>query len=94
MSGDCHPGPSNARNLFAKGFVTAVDVKKGELDVLTCENDLKKSQTDEKVLVEYTKAKDLATKRSAVAQGQSAVERTKSTSVTRACVLLRARMHT
>jgi HlyD family secretion protein len=65
------------RNLFAKGFVTAVDVKKGELDVLTCENDLKKAQTDEKVLVEYTKAKDLATKRSAVAQGQSAVERTK-----------------
>ena len=51
------------RNLFGKGFVTAVDVKKGELDVLTCQNDLKKAESDLNVLRQYTKAKDLATKR-------------------------------
>jgi HlyD family secretion protein len=65
------------RNLFAKGFVTAVDVKKGELDVLTCQNDLKKAHSDLNVLKVYTKAKDLATKRSAVAQAEQTVERTK-----------------
>jgi HlyD family secretion protein len=63
------------RNLFSKGFVTAVDVKKGELDVLTVQNDLAKAKTDLKVLTEYTKAKDLATKKSAVAQADSKVGR-------------------
>src|SRR5205823_3565418 len=58
-------------------FVTAVDVKKGELDVLTVQNDLKKAETDLNVLKVYTKAKDLATKKSAVAQAESKVERTK-----------------
>jgi HlyD family secretion protein len=65
------------RTLFAKGFVTAVDVKKGELDLLTVKNDLKKAETDLKVLLEYTNAKDLATKKSAVAQAQQKVELTK-----------------
>ena len=65
------------RNLFGKGFVTAVDVKKGELDVLTVQNDLKKADTDLTVLMQYTRAKDLATKKSAVAQADSKVERTR-----------------
>jgi HlyD family secretion protein len=65
------------RTLFAKGFVTAVDVKKGELDLLTVKNDLKKAETDQKVLLEYTNAKELATKKSAVAQAQQKVELTK-----------------
>jgi multidrug efflux pump subunit AcrA (membrane-fusion protein) len=65
------------RNLFGKGFVTAVDVKKAELDVLTCQNDLAKAKSDLNVLREYTKAKDLATKRNAVAQAEKLVERTK-----------------
>jgi multidrug efflux pump subunit AcrA (membrane-fusion protein) len=65
------------RNLFGKGFVTAVDVKKGELDVLTCQNDLAKAKSDLHVLREYTRAKDLATKRNAVAQADKLVERTK-----------------
>lgn len=65
------------RNLFGKGFVTAVDVKKGELDVLTCQNDLKKAESDLKVMREYTRAKELATKRNAVAQADKLVERTK-----------------
>ncbi|HEY7118190.1 MAG TPA: biotin/lipoyl-binding protein [Tepidisphaeraceae bacterium] len=65
------------RNLFAKGFVTQVDVKKGELDVLTCQNDFVKAQSDLNVLKVYTKAKDLATKRSAVAQAEKTVIRTK-----------------
>jgi HlyD family secretion protein len=65
------------RTLFAKGFVTAVDVKKGELDLLTVKNDLKKAETDLKVLLDYTNAKELATKKSAVAQAQQKVELTK-----------------
>ncbi|MDB5321429.1 MAG: efflux transporter, family, subunit [Phycisphaerales bacterium] len=65
------------RNLFGKGFVTAVDVKKGELDVLTVKNDLQKAKTDQKVLLEYTKAKNLATKKSAVAQADQKLELTK-----------------
>jgi HlyD family secretion protein len=65
------------RNLFGKGFVTAVDVKKGELEVLTVQNDLKKAETDLKVLMDYTRAKDLATKKSAVAQADAKVERTR-----------------
>jgi len=65
------------RNLFAKGFVTLVDVKKAELDVLTVQNDLKKADTDRKVLLNYTKAKDLATKKSAVAQAEQKLELTK-----------------
>jgi HlyD family secretion protein len=65
------------RTLFAKGFVTAVDVKKGELDLLTVKNDLKKAETDLKVLLDYTNAKNLATKKSAVAQAQQKVELTK-----------------
>jgi multidrug efflux pump subunit AcrA (membrane-fusion protein) len=65
------------RNLFAKGFVTAVDVKKGELEVETVKNDLTKARSDLKVLIDYTRAKDLATKRSAVAQAEQKIERTR-----------------
>jgi multidrug efflux pump subunit AcrA (membrane-fusion protein) len=65
------------RNLFGKGFVTAVDVKKGELEVLTCQNDLKKAESDLRVMREYTRAKEMATKRNAVAQADKLVERTK-----------------
>src|SRR3982750_3038926 len=43
------------RNLFGKGFVTAVDVKKGELEVLTCQNDLKKAESDLNVLAQADK---------------------------------------
>jgi HlyD family secretion protein len=65
------------RNLFSKGFVTPADVQAGELAVLTVKNDLKKSETDLNVLVKYTRAKDNATKKSAVAQAESKVERTR-----------------
>jgi HlyD family secretion protein len=65
------------RNLFAKGFVTAVDVKKGELDLITVQNDLKKAETDLKVLLEYTRAKDMATKKNAVAQAEQKLELTR-----------------
>jgi multidrug resistance efflux pump len=65
------------RNLFGKGFVTQVDVKKAELDVLTCQNDLRKAESDLNVLKVYTDAKQQATKRSAVAQAESLVERTR-----------------
>jgi HlyD family secretion protein len=63
------------KNLFNKGFVTAVDVKKGELEVLTVQNDRQKCETDLKVLLDYTRAKNLATKKSAVAQAEGKVSR-------------------
>jgi HlyD family secretion protein len=68
---------SITRGLFAKGFVTLVDVKKGELDVLTCQNDLHKAEADLMVMRQYTQAKEFATKESTVAQAKMTVERTK-----------------
>jgi HlyD family secretion protein len=65
------------RNLFSRGFVTAADLKKAELDVLTVQNDLDKARTDLKVLKEFTYAKELATKKSAVGQAEQKFERTK-----------------
>jgi multidrug efflux pump subunit AcrA (membrane-fusion protein) len=68
---------ATTRNLFARGFVTAADLKKAELDVLTVKNDHKKAETDLMVLIEFTNAKELATKKSAVAQAEQKLERTK-----------------
>ena len=68
---------ATTRNLFARGFVTAADLKKAELDVLTVQNDLEKARTDLKVLREFTYLKELATKKSAVAQAEQLFERTK-----------------
>ena len=68
---------ATTRNLFARGFVTAADLKKAELDVLTVQNDYAKAQTDLKVLLDFTYAKELATKESAVAQAEQKLERTK-----------------
>jgi multidrug efflux pump subunit AcrA (membrane-fusion protein) len=67
----------STRNLFARGFVTAADLKKAELDVLTVQNELDKAKTDLKVLKEFTYSKELATKRSAVGQAEQKLERTK-----------------
>ena len=68
---------ATTRNLFARGFVTAADLKKAELDVLTVKNDHKKAETDLMVLIEFTNAKELATRKSAVAQAEQKLERTK-----------------
>ncbi|HYE19787.1 MAG TPA: HlyD family efflux transporter periplasmic adaptor subunit [Tepidisphaeraceae bacterium] len=68
---------ATTRNLFAKGFVTAADVKKAELELLTCQNDYRKAETDLRVLTDYTHKKNMATKKSAVAQAEQKLERTK-----------------
>ena len=68
---------ATTRNLFAKGFVTAADVKEAELKLLTCQNDFTKAETDLRVLRDYTHKKNLAMRKSAVAQAEQKLERTR-----------------
>lgn len=65
------------RNLFAKGYVTAADVKKAELEVTKAENAVDKAQTALKRLTEYTHASDLAAKRNALSQAEQKLVRVK-----------------
>jgi multidrug efflux pump subunit AcrA (membrane-fusion protein) len=68
---------NQTRSLFAKGFVTAADVKKSELDLLTAQNDLEKKSTALKVLAQYTHEKDLTSKKNALAQAEQKLTRVK-----------------
>lgn len=68
---------ANTRTLFAKGFVTAAEVKNRELDVASARQDVQKAETDLKVLREYSHQMDLTSKKSALAQAEAKVERTK-----------------
>ena len=68
---------AQTRNLFAKGFVTAADVKKSELEVTKAENAVAKAQTALKRLEEYTHASDLAAKRNALSQAEQRLARVK-----------------
>lgn len=63
------------QSLFAKGFVTAADVKKGELEVTTAKNELQKSETALNVLQKYTNAMNMARLKSAVAQAEQRLAR-------------------
>jgi HlyD family secretion protein len=65
------------RSLAAKGFVTAADVKKAELDLTTAQNALDQAKTDLDVLTKYTHEMDLASKKSSLAQAEQKVVRTK-----------------
>ncbi|MDB5356352.1 MAG: efflux transporter, family, subunit [Phycisphaerales bacterium] len=65
------------QGLFAKGFVTAADVKQAELSVTTCENDLSKAKTALEVLTRYSHEMDLRGKESYTVQCEQALERTK-----------------
>ncbi|HRK29603.1 MAG TPA: HlyD family efflux transporter periplasmic adaptor subunit [Tepidisphaeraceae bacterium] len=65
------------RNLFAKGFVTAADVKKAELEVTKAENAVSKAQTALRRLMDYTHASDLAAKRNALSQAEQKLQRVK-----------------
>ena len=67
------------KSLFAKGFVTAADVKQAELSVTTVHNELRKAQTALKVLTTYKHPTDLATARSALSQAEQKVARVKRT---------------
>src|ERR1051325_5238675 len=62
--------------LFAKGFVTASDVKKGELAVTTARNEVQKATTALLVLQKYTHQMDLAKLNSALAQAEQKLYRT------------------
>lgn len=66
---------SQTRSLFSKGFVTADDVKKAELDLLTAKNDLDKKSTDLMVLEKYTHEKELTDRRNKVAQAEKKLVR-------------------
>lgn len=68
---------AQTRNLFAKGFVTAADVKKSELEVTKAENTVSKAETALRRLTEYTHASDLAAKRNALSQAEQRLARVK-----------------
>ncbi|HEY0008290.1 MAG TPA: HlyD family efflux transporter periplasmic adaptor subunit [Tepidisphaeraceae bacterium] len=68
---------AQSRSLFAKGFVTATEVKTRDLDVIAARRDLTKAETDKKVLEQYTHQADSATKKNALAQAEQKLERTK-----------------
>ncbi|HLL88248.1 MAG TPA: HlyD family efflux transporter periplasmic adaptor subunit [Tepidisphaeraceae bacterium] len=65
------------RSLAAKGFVTAADVKKGELAVTVAQQALDQATVALAVLTKYTHESDLATKRNALAQAEQKLARTK-----------------
>ncbi len=62
--------------LFAKGFVTASDVKKGELAVTTSRNEVLKANTALTVLEKYAHQMDTAKLNSALAQAEQKLYRT------------------
>jgi HlyD family secretion protein len=62
--------------LFTKGFVTASDVKKGELLVTTARNEVQKATTALLVLDKYTHLMDTAKLNSALAQAEQKLYRT------------------
>ncbi len=66
-----------SRSLFAKGFVTATEVKTKETDVLTAQADVTKAETSLKVLVDYSHEADMAAKKNTLAQTEQKLSRTK-----------------
>src|ERR1044071_1642216 len=66
----------STKKLFDKGFVTAADVKKSELDVRMAKNEVEKAKTALKVLKEYANAMDTARLKSAEAQAEQKLIRT------------------
>lgn len=65
----------DALKLFAKGFITASDIEKSKLEVLTARNELERVTTELEVLEKYTHQKDLADKRNVLAQAEAALVR-------------------
>lgn len=57
-----------SQSLFSKGFVTATEVKKAEIDVTRARNDVAKTRTALRVLETYTSRMELAKLTSALAQ--------------------------
>ncbi len=67
---------NQTRALASKGFVTAADVKKAELDVTTANNALDQANTALRVMEKYAHQMDSASKKSAVAQAEQKLLRT------------------
>ncbi len=67
---------NQTRSLASKGFVTAADVKKAELEVTTANNALEQANTSLLVMEKYAHQMDLASKKSAVAQAEQKLLRT------------------
>ncbi|HMO24685.1 MAG TPA: HlyD family efflux transporter periplasmic adaptor subunit [Tepidisphaeraceae bacterium] len=65
------------RSLFSKGFVTAAEVKRYELEVTNAANALAKAETSLRVLSDYSHAMNLASKRNALAQAEQRLARTR-----------------
>src|SRR5688572_3667982 len=85
------------RNLFGKGFVTAVDVKTAEIALLKARNDLNTKTTDLEVLQKYTHEKELTDRRNKVAQAEKKllrVQRENNSQLARALAELRSREET
>jgi HlyD family secretion protein len=66
---------AQTRNLLAKGFVNAADVKKAELEVTKAENAVSRAQTALRRLMEYTHASNLAAKKNALSQAEQRLAR-------------------
>jgi HlyD family secretion protein len=64
-------------SLYEKGFVTAADVKKAELEVTTAQNAVSKAENTLHVLVNYSNKMDLASKQTAVVQAEQRLVRVK-----------------
>ena len=65
------------KKLYVRGFVTAADVKKAELDVITADNTLDKCVTSVKVLSEYTHEMDQTSKKNSLLQAGARINRTR-----------------
>jgi len=63
------------RSLYARGFVTAADVKKSELEVTQARNEVRKAETALHVLQNYTYPMELSRLRSNLAQSESRLAR-------------------
>jgi len=67
---------AQSQSLFTKGFVTATDVKKAELDVTMAQNEVRKATTALHVLETYTYKMEMARLQSALAQADQKYVRT------------------
>lgn len=68
---------AQSRALFAKGFVTATEIKKSELELTNARNAVAKAETALAVLTQYTHEMNLASKKNALAQAEQRLVRTR-----------------
>jgi HlyD family secretion protein len=68
---------SQTRSLFSKGFVTATEVQNKELEVAAAQRDVTKAVSDMELLEKFSHQADTTAKKSALAQAEQKLERTK-----------------